>query len=119
MVENIHYSMNHPECRRKVALYDPVGESRFGLYIPRKQLVWRQRPRMVLPKTAPRSGNSLSEFLNNPGLRESPSSTAPSTPTAALVSLELWSEQFARHPACRGVVLMGRDISQRKLEDFQ
>jgi len=60
--------------------------------------------------------SSLSEFWKNPGARDSIQYRAKHA-NGTWVSLEVVAYNLLEHPAVRGVVLNGRDISQRKRED--
>ena len=114
MVENSHDIMTIRNADGKVRYMSPSVNRVLGY--TQEQLVGSIGLELVHPEDRPAVESSLSEFWKNPGARDSIQYRAKHA-NGTWVSLEVVAYNLLEHPAVRGVVLNGRDISQRKRED--
>jgi PAS domain S-box-containing protein len=114
MVENSHDIMTIRNADGKVRYMSPSVNRVLGY--TQEQLVGSIGLELVHPEDRPAVENTLSEFWKSPGARDSIQYRAKHA-NGTWVSLEVVAYNLLDHPAVRGVVLNGRDISHRKQEE--
>jgi PAS domain S-box-containing protein len=114
MVENSHDIMTIRNADGKVRYMSPSVNRVLGY--TQEQLIGSIGLELVHPEDRPAVESSLNEFWKNPGARDSIQYRAKHA-NGTWVSLEVVAYNLLDHPAVRGVVLNGRDISQRKQDD--
>lgn len=114
MVENSHDIMTVRNADGKVRYMSPSVNRILGY--TQEQMVGTIGLELVHPEDRSAVENALSEFWKNPGERGSIQYRAKHA-NGAWVSLEVVAYNLLDHPAVRGVVLSGRDVSNRKQEE--
>jgi PAS domain S-box-containing protein len=114
MVENSHYIMTVRDADAKVRYISPSVNRVLGY--TQEQLIGTTGFELVHPEDRPAVENALNEFWKSPGERGSIQYRAKHA-NGTWVSLEVVAYNLLDHPAVRGVVINGRDISERKQEE--
>jgi PAS domain S-box-containing protein len=114
MVENSHDIMTVRDADGKVRYTSPSIGRIMGY--TQEQMVGSTGFELVHPDERSTVENALKEFWKNPGARGTIQFRALHA-TGSWISLEVVAYNLLDHPAVRGVVLNGRDISQRKQEE--
>ncbi|HKV60489.1 MAG TPA: PAS domain-containing protein [Candidatus Acidoferrum sp.] len=114
MVENSHDIMTIRNADGKVRYMSPSVHRVLGY--SQEQLIGSIGLELVHPEDRSEVESVLSEFWKNPGARDSIQYRAKHA-NGTWVSLEVVAYNLLDHPAIRGVVLNGRDISQRKQDE--
>lgn len=114
MVENSHDIMTVRDADGKVRYMSPSVNRVLGY--TQEQLVGTIGLELIHPEDRSAVENALSEFWKSPGARDSIQYRAKHA-NGTWVSLEVVAYNLLDHPAVRGVVLNGRDVSQRKREE--
>ena len=114
MVENSHDIMTVRDADGKVRYTSPSINRIMGY--TQEQMVGSTGFELIHPEERSTVENALREFWKNPGARGALQFRARHA-TGSWVSLEVVAYNLLDHPAVRGVVINGRDISQRKQEE--
>jgi len=114
MVENSHDIMTVRDADGKVRYTSPSISRIMGY--TQEQMVGTTGFELIHPEDRPTVESALSEFWKSPGERGSIQYRAKHA-NGTWVSLEVVAYNLLHHPAVRGVVINGRDISQRKQEE--
>lgn len=114
MVENSHDIMTIRDADGKVRYTSPSISRIMGY--TQEQMVGSTGFELVHPEERSTVENAMKEFWRNPGARGAIQFRARHA-TGSWVSLEVVAYNLLDDPAVRGVVINGRDISQRKPED--
>jgi PAS domain S-box-containing protein len=114
MVEHSHDIMTVRDADGKVRYTSP-SISRIMGYTP-EQMVGSTGFELIHPEDRSTVENALNEFWKNPGERGSIQYRAKHA-NGTWVALEVVAYNLLDHPAVRGVVINGRDISQRKQQE--
>jgi PAS domain S-box-containing protein len=114
MVENSHDIMTVRDADGKVRYTSPSIDRIMGY--TQEQMVGTTGFELIHPEERSRVENALREFWKNPGARGAIQFRARHA-TGSWVSLEVTAYNLLDHPAIQGVVINGRDISERKREE--
>jgi PAS domain S-box-containing protein len=114
MVENSHDIMTVRNADGKVRYMSPSVNRVLGY--TQEQMVGSVGIELVHPEDRSAVENARNEFWKSPGERGSIQYRARHA-NGTWVSLEVVAYNLLDHPAVRGVVLNGRDISQRKQDE--
>jgi len=114
MVENSHDIMTVRDADGKVRYTSPSISRIMGY--TQEQMVGSTGFELVHPDERSTVENALREFWKNPGARGTIQFRAKHA-TGSWISLEVTAYNLLDHPAIQGVVINGRDISQRKQEE--
>jgi PAS domain S-box-containing protein len=114
MVENSHDIMTVRDADGKVRYTSPSIGRIMGY--TQEQMVGSTGFELVHPDERSTVENALREFWKNPGARGTIQFRARHA-TGSWVSLEVTAYNLLDHPAIQGVVINGRDISERKREE--
>jgi PAS domain S-box-containing protein len=114
MVENSYDIMTVRDADGKVRYMSPSVNRVLGY--TQEQLVGSIGLELVHPEDRSAVENALTEFWKSPGARDSIQYRAKHA-NGTWVSLEVVAYNLLDHPAVRGVVINGRDISQRKRDE--
>jgi PAS domain S-box-containing protein len=114
MVENSHDIMSVRDADAKVRYMSPSVNRVLGY--SQEQMIGSTGFELIHPEDRSAVENALNEFWKNPGARDSIQYRAKHA-NGTWVSLEVVAYNLLDHPAVRGVVINGRDISQRKQEE--
>jgi PAS domain S-box-containing protein len=114
MVENSHDIMTVRDADAKVRYMSPSVNRVLGY--TQEQMIGSTGFELIHPEDRSAVENALNEFWKNPGARDSIQYRAKHA-NGTWVSLEVVAYNLLDHPAVRGVVINGRDISQRKQEE--
>ncbi|HEY6268588.1 MAG TPA: PAS domain-containing protein [Candidatus Acidoferrum sp.] len=114
MVENSHDIMTVRDADGKVRYTSPSISRIMGY--TQEQMVGSTGFELVHPDERSTVENALKEFWKNPGARGTIQFRARHA-TGSWISLEVVAYNLLDHPAIHGVVINGRDISQRKQEE--
>ena len=114
MVENSHDIMTVRDADGKVRYTSPAINRIMGY--TQEQMVGSTGFELVHPDERSTVENALREFWKNPGARGTIQFRAKHA-TGSWISLEVVAYNLLDHPAIRGVVINGRDISERKQND--
>jgi PAS domain S-box-containing protein len=114
MVENSHDIMTVRDADAKVRYMSPSVNRVLGY--TQEQMIGSTGFELIHPEDRTAVENALNEFWKNPGARDSIQYRAKHA-NGTYVSLEVVAYNLLDHPAVRGVVINGRDISQRKQEE--
>jgi PAS domain S-box-containing protein len=114
MVENSHDIMTVRDADAKVRYMSPSVNRVLGY--SQEQMIGSTGFELIHPEDRSAVENALNEFWKNPGARDSIQYRAKHA-NGTWVSLEVVAYNLLDHPAVRGVVINGRDISQRKQEE--
>lgn len=110
MVENSHDIMTVRDADGKVRYTSPSISRIMGY--TQEQMVGSTGFELVHPEERSTVENALREFWKNPGARGTIQFRARHA-TGSWISLEVVAYNLLDHPAIRGVVINGRDISER------
>ena len=111
MVENSHDIMTVRDADGKVRYTSPSINRIMGY--TQEQMVGSTGFELVHPEERSTVENAFREFWKNPGARGTIQFRARHA-TGSWISLEVVAYNLLDHPAIRGVVINGRDISDRK-----
>jgi PAS domain S-box-containing protein len=111
MVENSHDIMTVRDADGKVRYTSPSINRIMGY--TQEQMVGTTGFELIHPEERSSVENALREFWKNPGTRGTIQFRAKHA-TGSWISLEVVAYNLLNHPAIRGVVINGRDISERK-----
>jgi len=114
MVENSHDIMTVRDADGKVRYTSPSISRIMGY--TQEQMVGSTGFELVHPDERSTVENALKEFWKNPGARGTLQFRARHA-TGSWISLEVVAYNLLDHPAIHGVVINGRDISERKREE--
>jgi PAS domain S-box-containing protein len=114
MVENSHDIMTVRDADGKVRYTSPSISRIMGY--TQEQMVGSTGFELIHPEDRSTVENALNEFWKNPGERGSLQYRAKHA-NGTWVSLEVVAYNLLDHPAIRGVVINGRDISERKQQE--
>jgi PAS domain S-box-containing protein len=114
MVENSHDIMTVRDADGKVRYTSPSISRIMGY--TQEQMVGSTGFELVHPDERSTVENALKEFWKNPGARGTIQFRAKHA-TGSWVSLEVVAYNLLDHPAIQGVVINGRDISERKQQE--
>jgi PAS domain S-box-containing protein len=114
MVENSHDIMTVRDADAKVRYMSPSVNRVLGY--TQEQMIGTTGFELIHPEDRSAVENALNEFWKSPGARDSIQYRAKHA-NGTWVSLEVVAYNLLDHPAVRGVVINGRDISQRKQEE--
>jgi PAS domain S-box-containing protein len=114
MVENSHDIMTVRDADGKVRYTSPSISRIMGY--TQEQMVGSTGFELVHPDERSTVENALKEFWKNPGARGTIQFRARHA-TGSWVSLEVVAYNLLDHPAIQGVVINGRDISERKQQE--
>ena len=110
MVENSHDIMTVRDADGKVRYTSPSINRIMGY--TQEQMVGSTGFELIHPEERSTVENALREFWKNPGARGTIQFRARHA-TGSWISLEVVAYNLLDHPAIRGVVINGRDISER------
>jgi PAS domain S-box-containing protein len=111
MVENCHDIMTVRDADGKVRYISPSINRIMGY--TQEQMLGSTGFELIHPEERSSVENALREFWKNPGTRGTIQFRAKHA-TGSWISLEVVAYNLLDHPAIRGVVINGRDISERK-----
>jgi len=114
MVENSHDILTIRDADGRVRYISPSIHSVLGY--KQEEIIGSTGFELLHPEDRSAVENARSEFWKNPGARGSIQYRAKHA-NGTWVSLEVVAYNLLDHPAVRGVVINGRDISQRKQEE--
>jgi PAS domain S-box-containing protein len=114
MVENSHDIMTIRDADGKVRYTSPSINRIMGY--TQEQMVGSTGFELIHPEERSTVENALREFWKNPGARGAIQFRARHA-TGSWISLEVVAYNLLDHPAVRGVVINGRDISERKQQE--
>jgi PAS domain S-box-containing protein len=114
MVENSHDIMTVRDADGKVRYTSPSINRIMGY--TQEQMVGSTGFELIHPDERSTVENALREFWKNHGARGAIQFRAKHA-TGSWISLEVVAYNLLDHPAIRGVVINGRDISQRKQDE--
>jgi PAS domain S-box-containing protein len=114
MVENSHDIMTVRDADGKVRYTSPSISRIMGY--TQEQMVGSTGFELVHPDERSTVENALKEFWKNPGARGTLQFRARHA-TGSWISLEVVAYNLLDHPAIQGVVINGRDISERKQQE--
>jgi PAS domain S-box-containing protein len=114
MVENSHDIMTVRDADGKVRYTSPSINRIMGY--TQEQMVGSTGFELIHPEERSTVENALREFWKNPGARGTIQFRAKHA-TGSWISIEVVAYNLLDHPAIRGVVINGRDISERKQND--
>ena len=114
MVENSHDIMTVRDADGKVRYTSPSISRIMGY--TQEQMVGSTGFELIHPEERSTVENALREFWKNPGARGTIQFRAKHA-TGSWISIEVVAYNLLDHPAIRGVVINGRDISERKQSD--
>jgi len=114
MVENNHDILTIRDADGRVRYTSPSIHHVLGY--KQEELIGSTGFELVHPEDRSTVENALTEFWKSPGARGSIQYRAKHA-NGSWVSLEVVAYNLLDHPAVRGVVINGRDISQRKQEE--
>lgn len=114
MVENSHDIVTVRDADAKVRYMSPSVQRVLGY--TQEQMIGTIGLELVHPEDRPVVEKTLSEFWKSPGAHDSIQYRAKHA-NGTWVSLEVVAYNLLDHPAVRGVVINGRDISKRKQEE--
>ena len=114
MVENSHDILTIRDADAKIRYMSPSINRVLGY--TQEQMIGVTGFEMIHPEDRPSVETALHEFWKNPGARDSIQYRARHA-NGSWVSLEVVAYNLLDHPVIRGVVLNGRDISERKNDE--
>jgi len=114
MVENSHDILTIRDADGRVRYVSPAIHSVLGY--KQEEIIGSTGFELLHPEDRSAVESAQSKFWNNPGARGSIQYRAKHA-NGTWVSLEVVAYNLLDHPAVRGVVINGRDISQRKQEE--
>ena len=114
MVENSHDILTIRDADGRVRYTSPSIHHVLGY--KQEELIGSTGFELVHPEDRATVENALAEFWKSPGARGSIQYRAKHA-NGTWVSLEVVAYNLLDHPVIRGVVINGRDISQRKQEE--
>jgi len=114
MVENSHDILTIRDADGRVRYISPSIHSVLGYQ--QEEIIGSTGFELLHPEDRSAVESAQSKFWNNPGARGSIQYRAKHA-NGTWVSLEVVAYNLLDHPAVRGVVINGRDISQRKQEE--
>jgi len=114
MVENSHDILTIRDADGRVRYISPSIHSVLGY--KQEEIIGSTGFELLHPEDRSAVESAQSKFWNNPGARGSIQYRAKHA-NGTWVSLEVVAYNLLDHPAVRGVVINGRDISQRKQEE--
>jgi PAS domain S-box-containing protein len=114
MVENSHDILTIRDADGRVRYISPSIHSVMGY--KQEEIIGSTGFELLHPEDRPAVESAQSKFWKNPGARGSLQYRAKHA-NGTWVSLEVVAYNLLDHPAVRGVVINGRDISQRKQEE--
>jgi PAS domain S-box-containing protein len=114
MVENNHDILTIRDADGRVRYTSPSIHHVLGY--KQEEMIGTTGFELIHPEDRSTVENALNEFWKNPGARDSIQYRAKHA-NGTWVSLEVVAYNLLDHPAVRGVVINGRDISQRKQEE--
>jgi len=114
MVENSHDILTIRDADGRVRYISPSINNVLGY--KQEEMIGSTGFELLHPEDRSAVESAQSKFWNNPGARGSIQYRAKHA-NGTWVSLEVVAYNLLDHPAVRGVVLNGRDISQRKQEE--
>lgn len=114
MVENNHDILTIRDADGRVRYTSPSIHHVLGY--KQEEMIGTTGFELIHPEDRSTVENALNEFWKSPGARDSIQYRAKHA-NGTWVSLEVVAYNLLDHPAVRGVVINGRDISQRKQEE--
>ncbi|HEV1993758.1 MAG TPA: PAS domain-containing protein [Candidatus Acidoferrum sp.] len=114
MVENSHDILTIRDADGRVRYTSPSIHNVLGY--KQEEMIGSTGFELIHPEDRSTVENALNEFWKNTGARDSIQYRAKHA-NGTWVSLEVVAYNLLDHPVIRGVVLNGRDISQRKQEE--
>jgi PAS domain S-box-containing protein len=114
MVENNHDILTIRDADGRVRYTSPSIQNVLGY--KQEEMIGTTGFELIHPEDRSTVENALNEFWKNPGARDSIQYRAKHA-NGTWVSLEVVAYNLLDHPAVRGVVINGRDISRRKQEE--
>jgi PAS domain S-box-containing protein len=114
MVENSQDIMTVRDADAKVRYMSPSVNRILGY--TQEQMIGTTGLELIHPEDRSAVENALNEFWKNPGARDSIQYRAKHA-NGTWVSLEVVAYNLLDHPVIRGVVINGRDVSERKQEE--
>jgi PAS domain S-box-containing protein len=114
MVENSHDILTIRDADAKIRYMSPSINRVLGY--TQEQMVGATGFELIHPEDRPTVETALQEFWKNPGARDSIQYRARHA-NGTWISLEVVAYNLLEHPVIRGVVINGRDISERKHEE--
>jgi PAS domain S-box-containing protein len=114
MMENCHDIMTVRDAHARVRYMSPSVNRVLGY--TQEQMIGSTGFDLIHPEDRSAVEIALNEFWKNPGARDSIQYRARHA-NGKWVSLEVVAYNLLDHPTVRGVLLSGRDISQRKQEE--
>jgi len=113
MVENSHDILTIRDADCRIRYTSPSFHRVMGY--KQEEMIGSTGFELIHPEDRSTVENALNEFWKNPGARDSIEYRAKHA-NGTWVSLEVVAYNMLDHPAVRGVVINGRDISRRKHE---
>jgi PAS domain S-box-containing protein len=114
MVENSHDILTIRGADAKIRYMSPSINRVLGY--TQEQMIGATGFELIHPEDRPSVETALNEFWKNPGARDSIQYRARHA-NGTWVSLEVVAYNLLDHPVIRGVVINGRDISERKNDE--
>jgi PAS domain S-box-containing protein len=114
MVENSHDILTIRDADAKIRYMSPSINRVLGY--TQEQMVGATGFELIHPEDRPTVELALNEFWKNPGARDSIQYRARHA-NGTWISLEVVAYNLLDHPVIRGVVINGRDISERKHDE--